>query len=548
MRSLSVFPAGFTADAARQLLGDGDVLQVLEDLVDQSLLKVTDTGSGTRFRMLETVREFSTARQATAGETERVTSSFLAWGRDFGVAHHESLFGADPFPSVERVRAEHDNLVQALRHGLARADGGTVAATSAVLGGLWTVESNYTRMAALAEETAWILSHFRPEPDLVEVTRTALTLCTTYTFLIEGPRAVRSLVALRRLPPAPPSTLARACAIVLGVAPEGPSALHVLCDSDEPLLAGAANGVASYLRENEGDLDSALKAARQMLEAFENRGFSWLWAAAHARISELCLQDEQGDEARRHLRAALPVYEQLGAWSDVVGIRWWMVLANLQIGAVDEAELWLEQAAPGPADEAVSVLTYGLGVRAEILLVRGEVEAGLRLWRRAVDRLKNADDPMIRSVPAGLDPWTLEAKAVAVVAHAHHGRLDLVEEITGELPHALSTMLAHALANPTPFVMELPICGALLLALAAVDLDRAERTGDDRATRSAVRMVALAERLRFLRGFQPTMSPARARHAAEQAARPAYDDAVSSYADLGREDLRAAALAALRAR
>ncbi len=61
-------------------------------------------------------------------------------------------------------------------------------------------------------------------------------------------------------------------------------------------------------------------------------------------------------------------------------------------------------------------------------------------------------------------------------------------------------------------------------------------------------MIALAERFRFLRNFQPTMSGARARHAAEQGDRSAYDDAVSSYADLGREDLRAAALAVLRAR
>jgi hypothetical protein len=55
-----------------------------------------------------------------------------------------------------------------------------------------------------------------------------------------------------------------------------------------------------------------------------------------------------------------------------------MVLANLQLGAVDEAEQWLEQTAPGRGDEAVGVFTYGLGVRAEILLARGEVEAGLR--------------------------------------------------------------------------------------------------------------------------------------------------------------------------
>jgi hypothetical protein len=300
LRALSVFPGGFTADAVGQLLGDGEVLQVLEHLVDESLLKVTDTGSGTRFRMLETVREFSTARRAAAGETQRVTGGFLAWARDFGVAHHESLFGADPFSSVERIRAEQDDLVQALRHGLARADSATVAATSAVLGSLWFVESNYARMASLAEETAWILSHFRPEPDLVEVTRTALALSTTYTFLVQGPRAVRSLVALRRLPPAPPNTLARAGAVVLSAAAEDRSALHVLGDSDEPLVNGVANSIASYVWDNEGDLDGALRAAARMLEAFENRGLPWPRALAHTRISELCLQVEQGEEARRH--------------------------------------------------------------------------------------------------------------------------------------------------------------------------------------------------------------------------------------------------------
>ena len=94
--------------------------------------------------------------------------------------------------------------------------------------------------------------------------------------------------------------------------------------------------------------------------------------------------------------------------------------------------------------------------------------------------------------------------------------------------------------------MELPTCGGFLLALATVDLDRGARTGDQRATRSGARMVALAERFGFLRNFQPTMSAARARQAAEQTDRPAYEDAVSSDAGLGQEELRAAALVALR--
>jgi hypothetical protein len=61
-------------------------------------------------------------------------------------------------------------------------------------------------------------------------------------------------------------------------------------------------------------------------------------------------------------------------------------------------------------------------------------------------------------------------------------------------------------------------------------------------------MVALAERFRFPRNFQPTMSAARARNAAEHAPRSAYADAVSTYADLGLDDLRAAAQTALQVR
>jgi predicted ATPase/DNA-binding SARP family transcriptional activator/tetratricopeptide (TPR) repeat protein len=552
MRALSVFPNGFTAEAARRVLGDGDaadVPQVLEHLVDQSLLQVADTPTGLRFRMLETVREFSTAHREAAGETDRVVGGFLAWARDFGVAHNDAPFGADPYAPLERIRAEQDNLVQALRYGLARGDAGTVAATSAVLGGLWIIESNYPRVVTLASQTAHLLSHFRPGPDLVEVTRTTLALCTTYTFLLEGPHAVRSLVALRRLPPAPPDTLVRAVAVVLSAGPEDRSVLYELCDSDEPLVAGAANAVVSYLWENEGDLDTALKAARRTLEGFEQRKLPYLQAVAHARISELCLQVERGEEARRHLLAAMPVLERIGNWFDLVGIRWWMALASLQAGDVDEAEHWLEQTSPPPVDEPVGTITYGLGIRAEILLARGEVEAGLRLWRRAVDLLMNAKGPIFGvDEDPSQEQWGLEAKAVTVVAHAQHGRLDLVEELTGELPHRLSRMLANPVANPPPYLMELRTCGGLLLALAMVDLDRGARTGDRRASRSGARMVALAERFLFLRTFQPTMSAARARQAATHADRPAYDEAVSAYAGLGAEDLRAAALEALRVR
>jgi hypothetical protein len=60
-------------------------------------------------------------------------------------------------------------------------------------------------------------------------------------------------------------------------------------------------------------------------------------------------------------------------------------------------------------------------------------------------------------------------------------------------------------------------------------------------------MIALAERFGFQQGFRPK-SAARARQAAQDADGPAYADAVSAYAGLDPEGLRAAARAALQAR
>jgi predicted ATPase/DNA-binding SARP family transcriptional activator len=558
MRALSVFTDGFTTDAARLLLEAlptttrrVDVLMVLEHLVDHSLIKVFDTPSGTRLRMLETVQEFSAARLAAAGETDDVTTAFLGWARAFGMANHANLLGSDPYDTVVAVQAEQENLLQALRLALGRDGRPTVAATAAVLGGLWGLQSNHPRLTTLIRQTSWPLSHYRPEPAFVELTRTALTLAVAYTFGSEGPRPVRAVVALRRLGLAQPDTVIRAIGWVIGALGD-PVELQRLCDSTEPLLAGAANMLASYYWETAGDVDAALKTARQAVDIFTDRDLPWLRSVGHGRVAELCLQLEQGAEARDHLIAALPLLQRLGARVDAVGVRAWLVLANLQIGDTVEAERWLEGLTQVALDEEEArTVGYDLGIRGEVLFARGEVEAGLRLWRRVVDQVRDVDrvgPAAATGVPLDLDPWVVEARSVAVVAHARHGRLDLVADVADALPGRLTHLLTHPLVNPPPYLIEQSICGTLLLAIAMADLARARRTDDPALARSAAQMIALAERFRFLRNFQPTMSEASARADAEQADRAAYDEAVSSYAGLDRAGIRAAALDLLRER
>ena len=551
MRVLSVFPGGFTADAARQVLGPdvADVEATLEHLVEQSLVKVEDTATGTRFRMLETVREFSAAQAEAAGQTDASTEAFLAWAKALGVAHHDALFGAEPYASMDLVRAEEDNLAAALRRALTRDDAATVAATMAVLAGLWAIEANYGRLHSAIDDTAGLLSHFHPEADLVEATRTALMLSAQYSYAMEGPRAVRSLVALQHLPPAKPGTYGHAGTLVLGAMTDAPFDLATMSQSDDSLVVAMASTLISYQAEAEGDYDQAIAAAEHALAGTLQHDIAWLTALAQCRLGELLLGVERPGEVRDHLAAALPILDRLGARADATGIRWWLVLACVQLGDYDDAERWRAGiVAPGAMAEQAGARGYDLAVLAELDLAKGDIDSGLERWRAVVDALLDSSVTVLWGISLERDPWRMEAKAVTVVAHAQHGRAELVSDIAVELTEELTQLLADPVENPPPYLVESVMAGTLCLAVAMMELDRAERTGDRGAAATGVRLVALAERFRFSRNFQPTMSPDRAHRTAEQAEPEAYAAAVSAYSDLDLDQLRAAALAVLAER
>ncbi|MET9759912.1 BTAD domain-containing putative transcriptional regulator [Streptomyces sp. NPDC006372] len=539
LRALSVFPGGFTEGAAEQLLGDGgDALFLLEQLVDQSLLKAGDTAAGIRFRMLETVREFSAARRAAAGEEEAVTDRFLGWARDFGLANHDVLFGPEPLRHWPRLRAEQDNLVLALRFALAREDHATTAAAGAVLAGVWLTDStSFHRVFALAADTAAPLSHYRPDARHTEVTRALCAACVTAPFVGYGPLRTRHLVTLRRLPPAEPDTLLRALALVLCALPEmrppGYEALEELCASDAPLLAGVAEAVASYLWEHEGEHERALSAARRLLAAVDAVPNPSLRLLGHSRCSELYGDAGLGEETYRHLLAALDALEHLSDQSPTMGLRRGLVLACLQRGEPDEAEEWQRRVERSLPSEQASAFTTDLAARAEIALARGLTELGLKRWRLAAEGLRASDSPY---AGPGMDAWVRALEAYAVVAHAYAGRLEPVAALVAELEDRLRTTLADG-SRPAG---EMPVSGADVLALGLVRL----ATG---GVASAVRLLALAERLHVSQAF-PTMSVDRARRAAEEADGAAYADAVSEYAALGRDGLWEAARAIISGR
>jgi len=118
-RRLSVFSGGFTLQAAEGVCVDdtiapADVLDLLARLVDKSLVISEEHDGETRYRLLETVREYGHERLQEAGEE----TSARGRHRDFFLAYAERAdreqLGPEFGPWLARLERELDNVRGAL--------------------------------------------------------------------------------------------------------------------------------------------------------------------------------------------------------------------------------------------------------------------------------------------------------------------------------------------------------------------------------------------------------------------------------------------------
>jgi predicted ATPase/DNA-binding CsgD family transcriptional regulator len=84
LRRISIFVSPFTAPAAAQVAGfpplePGEVVDGLARLADQSLLTVAPSASGTRYRALETIRQYGIEQLTDTGELTATRAHHLRW-------------------------------------------------------------------------------------------------------------------------------------------------------------------------------------------------------------------------------------------------------------------------------------------------------------------------------------------------------------------------------------------------------------------------------------------------------------------------------------
>ncbi|MFG3493836.1 BTAD domain-containing putative transcriptional regulator [Streptomyces sp. NPDC047928] len=120
LRRLSVFSGGCDLDAAEAVCGAPDTVDLLGSLVDKSLVVAAPVADGgMRYRLLETVAEYSAERLDEAGDRADAERRHLLHYRELARTTDPELRGAGQRAALDRLQREYENLRGALRGAIA---------------------------------------------------------------------------------------------------------------------------------------------------------------------------------------------------------------------------------------------------------------------------------------------------------------------------------------------------------------------------------------------------------------------------------------------
>lgn len=292
---LSVFPGDFSFDAAQAASAGTTeaVLTGLRELVDSSLLRVTQIGSEARYRLLDSIRGYAARRLESSGLTGETRGRALQWCIGFAESvSRESSADA----VIGKLAAEVPNIRAALDHALAMG-----AVTSA------------TRLAA-ASYRVWETRHVRE--GIALATRLLAALETSREragFLLFGARL---------------AALAGDVELCAAWAAEG---VAIGRSHGDPHETGAALRVLARATRWVGDPERALALFEEAIELLEGTGRSTELVDCYTGVADLSTWTGDPARATRASSAAVAI-----ARAD--GDRVHLVRALVYFGVVEHAQ------------------------------------------------------------------------------------------------------------------------------------------------------------------------------------------------------------------
>ncbi|GAA3092875.1 BTAD domain-containing putative transcriptional regulator [Streptosporangium carneum] len=508
---LSVFPGGVTLEAAERL---GGTLDLLSALVDKSLLQPVE---GSRHRMLETIREFGLERLAESGRISEVRAAHAACFLELAEAAEPHLRGPRQLVWMDRLEADGDNLLAALRFAADTGDADTAVRLVAALSQWWAIRGRYVEAAGWQRLALDVPGE---SPKRARAIATGLYLVNTAVSgnhgALEGIVArMRELLAETGPDPEHPvlALLEPGLALFTDDTPPGPTSAERSLNHPIPWTRAMLRMLRGFLRENDGDLAGMRQDMTVAAEEFREAGDRWGLANALTSLSDGHMAFGEFDEAVGTLREAIRLVQELNPADPAGRQRIWLATVLVHKGEVEAArEQLLEMAeldARGWSARDVAFAGLGLG---DLARQEGNLEEAAGHYAAATAAIANA--PVVSSQFLAL-----------VLSSQARLAMDL-----GDLETA-GAQVAEAVGQAIE-AKDMPVLARAGVAAAALWACRGDHA-------LAARTLGAAE---LLRGTSDRSNPEVA-HLAERLRRELGDDAYEAAYAAGRDLDRAGALA-----
>jgi len=120
---MAIFTGGCTLDSIEEICSGEtvdreDIIDLVTRLVSRSLVIADDSGGSTRYRLLETIREYGEERLAERGETDALALAHARFYAHLCSQAAENLYGPAQLVWARRLNHERDNLRTALANAI----------------------------------------------------------------------------------------------------------------------------------------------------------------------------------------------------------------------------------------------------------------------------------------------------------------------------------------------------------------------------------------------------------------------------------------------
>ncbi|MCM3849739.1 winged helix-turn-helix domain-containing protein [Pseudonocardia sp. DR1-2] len=449
-----VFAGPVDARTVEAVCGD-DAFDLLPALVEKSLVVPVDGAEdgATRYRMLETIREYAAARLADAPDHDAVTAAHADHLLAVLEPGEPRLRTGDQLDQLAVVRRVEGEAVRALDRAVDAGDGPRAHRLFAALGWSWMVRGDLGSLKRWSDRTATVPA----EAPAAAVAFARTIRATVHIGFGDEPGAAQAeldaVVALWPELPEPRHPvveLARPTGLLFGDGDR--SALVAIADGDgEPWLRATASQIIAAYAENTGDLDVQRVRLRAAHELFARTGDrfglgmttfalgeledyagdtdaarrAWTEAVAlsaelgnaddvpqfHLQLARLASRDGDETEAREHLRLAVD-HDIVDDPRADFGLRWGRADVELRLGRPQEALDLLQEcdapARPGPGRLQREASTHAL-IAAALLALGRPGDARERLEQAGRSAVASEDGPILGLVAETSARWALDA-------------------------------------------------------------------------------------------------------------------------------------------